>query len=201
MVGGKKMLKVFGRVKSRAFRVVWLLEELEAPYDLTEIAPRSEEAKKVYKNGKIPFVLDDGVLISDSVAILTYLSDKHKEFTQKAGSIERARQDSITFRILDEFEALLWVAAKHTYVFSDDKKVPDIINTLKWEFANNQEKFVTEYPLNQNVCGENFLIPDILLGHCLVWAESMNFSICEELLAYFNRLKERPAYRKAYALR
>ncbi|GIR49327.1 MAG: hypothetical protein CM15mP58_14240 [Burkholderiaceae bacterium] len=40
------MLKVFGRVKSRAFRVVWLLEELEVPYDLTEIAPRSEEAKK-----------------------------------------------------------------------------------------------------------------------------------------------------------
>ena len=71
------MLKVFGRVKSRSFRVVWLLEELEVPYDLTEIAPRSEEAKKVYKNGKIPFVLDDDVLISDSVAILTYLSDKH----------------------------------------------------------------------------------------------------------------------------
>ena len=51
MVGGRKMLKVFGRVKSRAFRVVWLLEELEAPYHLAEIAPRSEEAKKLYKNG------------------------------------------------------------------------------------------------------------------------------------------------------
>ena len=58
------MLKVFGRVKSRAFRVVWLLEELEAPYDLTEIAPRSEEAKKLYKNGKIPFILYDGVYSS-----------------------------------------------------------------------------------------------------------------------------------------
>lgn len=195
------MLKVFGRVKSRAFRVVWLLEELEIPYDLTEIAPRSEEAKKVYKNGKIPFVLDDDVLISDSVAILTYLSDKHKSFTEEAGSIERAKQDSITFRILDEFEALIWVAAKHSYVFSDEKKVPDIINVLKWEFANNQEKFITEFPLRKNVCGEKFLIPDILLGHCLVWAESMNFSICEELMEYSNRLKERPAYQKAYALR
>ena len=195
------MLKVFGRVKSRAFRVVWFLEELGVPYNLTEIAPRSEEAKNLYKNGKIPFILDDDVLISDSVAILTYLSDKHKAFTQKAGSIERAKQDSITFRILDEFEALLWVAAKHTYVFSDEKKVPDIINALKWEFVNNQEKFVTEFALTHNVCGEKFLISDILLGHCLVWAESMNFSICEELIGYSNRLKERPAYQKAFALR
>jgi len=195
------MLKVFGRVKSRAFRVVWLLEELGVSYDLTEIAPRSEEAKNLYKNGKIPFVLDDDVLISDSVAILTYLSDKHKAFTEKAGSIERAKQDSMTFRILDEFEAPLWVAAKHTYVFSDEKKVPDIINVLKWEFVNNQEKFVTEFPLTHNVCGEKFLISDILLGHCLVWAESMNFSICEELIGYSNRLKERPAYQKAFALR
>ena len=46
------MLKVFGRVKSRAFRVVWLLEELGVSYDLTEIAPRSEEAKTYIKMGK-----------------------------------------------------------------------------------------------------------------------------------------------------
>ena len=61
----------------------------------------------------------------------------------------------MTFRILDEFEALLWVAAKHSYVFSDEKKVPDIINVLKWEFANNQEKFITEF-LTHNVWVKNF---------------------------------------------
>ena len=72
------MLQVFGRVKSRTFRVVWFLEEAGIPYDLKEIAPRSEDAKKIYKNGKIPFIVDDNNVISDSVAILTYLSDKNK---------------------------------------------------------------------------------------------------------------------------
>ena len=195
------MLQVFGRVKSRTFRVVWFLEEAGIPYDLNEVAPRSEDAKKVYKNGKIPFIVDDHNVISDSVAILTYLSDKNKVFTQSAGSIERAKQDAITFRILDEFEALLWVAAKHTFIFPTEKKVPDIINILKWEFTRNQEKFVDEFNMNNFLCGERFLVPDILLVHCLVWAESINFSICDSLTKYVDRLKERPAYQKSFSLR
>ena len=195
------MLQVFGRVKSRTFRVVWFLEEAGIPYDLKEIAPRSEDAKKVYKNGKIPFIVDDHNVISDSVAILTYLSDKNKVFTQIPGSIERAKQDAITFRILDEFEALLWVAAKHTFIFPTEKKVPDIINILKWEFTRNQEKFVDEFNMNNFLCGERFLVPDILLVHCLVWAESINFSICDSLTKYVDRLKERPAYQKSFSLR
>ena len=195
------MLQVFGRVKSRTFRVVWFLEEAGIPYDLNEVAPRSEDAKKVYKNGKIPFIVDDHNVISDSVAILTYLSDKNKVFTQIPGSIERAKQDAITFRILDEFEALLWVAAKHTFIFPTEKKVPNIINILKWEFTRNQEKFVDEFNMNNFLCGESFLVPDILLVHCLVWAESMNFSICGSLNKYVDRLKERPAYQKSFSLR
>ena len=195
------MLQVFGRVKSRTFRVVWFLEEAGIPYDLKEIAPRSEDAKKVYKNGKIPFIVDDHNVISDSVAILTYLSDKNKVFTQSPGSIERAKQDAITFRILDEFEALLWVAAKHTFILPNEKKVPDIINILKWEFTRNQEKFIDEFTMNNFSCGERFLVPDILLVHCLVWAESMNFSICDSLTKYVNRIKERPAYQKSFSLR
>ena len=195
------MLQVFGRVKSRTFRVVWFLEEAGIPYDLKEIAPRSEDAKKIYKNGKIPFIVDEHNVVSDSVAILTYLSDKNNVFTQSPGSIERAKQDAITFRILDEFEALLWVAAKHTFILPTEKKVPDIIKILKWEFTRNQEKFIDEFTMNNFLCGERFLVPDILLVHCLVWAESMNFSICDSLTKYVDRLKERPAYQKSFSLR
>tara|TARA_Y200000002_G_scaffold253718_1_gene210275 strand:- start:670 stop:1257 length:588 start_codon:yes stop_codon:yes gene_type:complete len=195
------MLQVFGRVKSRTFRVVWLLEELKTPYELIEVAPRSEEARKVYKNGKIPFILDNKILVSDSVAILTYLSDKHKNFTETPGSTVRAKQDAFTFRILDEFEALLWVAAKHTYIFPTEKKVPEIINILKWEFTRNQEKLVDEFSIENFLCGEKFLVPDILLVHCLVWAKSMDFPICDRLIKYLDKLSCRPAYQKAFALR
>ncbi len=195
------MLQVFGRVKSRTFRVVWLLEELKISYKLFEIDPRSDDAKKIYKNGKIPFILEDGNLISDSVAILTYLSDKYKSFTEPPGTIKRAKQDAMTFRVLDEIEAILWVAAKHTYVFPIEKKVPEILGSLKWEFDRNQEKIFDEFLIKKFICGEKFLVTDILLMHCLIWAESMNFSISNNLKEYVHKMKERPAFKKAYALR
>ena len=195
------MIKVFGRVKSRTFRVVWLLEELELPYELNEIAPRSEEARSIYKNGKIPFIFDKSDLVTDSVAILIYLSDKHSAFTEAVGTKERANQDSMIFRILDEFESLLWVTAKHSYVFSEEKRVPAVLDILKWEFAKNQEKFLNEFSLRNFVCNDKFSITDILLTHCLDWAEAMELTICEEFIEYKERIMERPAYRKTISLR
>ena len=195
------MLQVFGRAKSRSFRVIWLLEELKISYKLKEINPQSSEALQIYKNGKIPFVIDNGVLISDSVAILTYLSDKNSLFTEMAGTIKRAKQDSITHRILDEFDSLLWVAAKHIYVLPIKKRVPEILESLRREFVKNQEKIVTEFSVNHFICGEKFLIPDIILIHCLIWAKGMNFPICEDLTNYSERIRERPAFKKAFALR
>ena len=40
------MYTVIGGTKSRAFRVMWMLEELGQPYALNPAAPRSEEARK-----------------------------------------------------------------------------------------------------------------------------------------------------------
>ena len=37
------MYKVIGSVKTRAFRVIWMLEELGEPYELIAAAPRSDE--------------------------------------------------------------------------------------------------------------------------------------------------------------
>ena len=195
------MLQVFGRAKSRSFRVIWLLEELKIFYELKEINPQSPEALKFYDNGKIPFIIDNGILISDSVAILTYLSDKNRTFTEMPGTIKRAKQDSVTHRILDEFDSLLWVAAKHIYVLPIEKRVPEILEILKWEFVKNQEKIIEEFSEKNFICGEKFLIPDILLIHCLMWAESMNFPICEDLTKYAEKIRDRTAFKKAFKLR
>jgi glutathione S-transferase len=63
------MYKVIGTVKSRAFRVMWMLEELGQSYDLVAAAPRSDEAKQYNPTGKVPALLDSDDLLTDSVAI------------------------------------------------------------------------------------------------------------------------------------
>ncbi len=105
------MYTVIGGLKSRAFRVLWMLEELNEGYEHRAAAPRSDEVKKYSSSGKILVLLDHTTAISDSTAILTYLSDKHGQFTHPAGTLDRAIQDGHTQFILDEMDGALWTAA------------------------------------------------------------------------------------------
>ena len=58
------MYKVIGFPKTRAFRVLWMLEELGLDYDVDPVKPRSEEAKAYNPSGKVPVLLVDGEAIS-----------------------------------------------------------------------------------------------------------------------------------------
>ena len=67
----------------RSLFTVWLLEELELEYDLVEYRRDPEtmrappELKNVHPLGKSPVIDDDGLVLSESGAIATYLLEKH----------------------------------------------------------------------------------------------------------------------------
>lgn len=194
------MLKVIGTRKSRAFRVLWMLEELGVDYQHDPTMPRSSHALAANPSGKIPTLLTDGVAITDSTAILTHLADSHGQFTHPAASRERARQDAWTGMILDEIDGALWLGAKHSFVLPEDKRVPDVKPTAKWEFAAAQARFAKalEGPF---LMGDVMTVPDFLLVHCLGWAGVAGFPPADEQLAsYLSRVTDRPAYQRAAKL-
>ncbi|MEO0863627.1 MAG: glutathione S-transferase N-terminal domain-containing protein, partial [Pseudomonadota bacterium] len=85
------MYHVIGTAKSRAFRVMWMLGELGQDYEVTPAMPRSEEIMAHNPLGKVPALKDGDDVLTDSVAIITYLADKHGALTAPAGTIARAR--------------------------------------------------------------------------------------------------------------
>ncbi|PTX57715.1 glutathione S-transferase [Litoreibacter ponti] len=194
------MYTLIGVTPSRAFRVKWLLEELGQPYEQINAGPHSPEALEHNPSGKIPALVDDGAVLTDSTAIMTYLADKHDGMTFKAGTLGRARQDGFTNLILDEFDAVLWSAARHSFILPKDKRVPEIKDTLKWEFAEAQSRLVAQMGDGPFLMGDRLTIADVVLGHCLGWAITAKFGITEPRLSdYLNTLKVRPAYKAARA--
>ena len=194
------MYKVIGSVKSRAFRVLWTLEELQQPYEHIAALPQSEDARAVNPAGKIPVLIEDGVPITDSTAIMTYLADKHGGLTFPAGTLDRARQDSLTQFLLDEFDATLWTAARHTFVLPEELRHSAIKDSLRWEFARSQKTLVARMGSGPFLMGEVMTVPDILLTHCGTWAEAARFTIEEpKLRDYIARMRTRPAYQRAMA--
>lgn len=191
------MYEVIGSLKSRTFRVIWMLEELGEPYRHIAKPPRSETVRAMNPSGKIPVLRDGDAILTDSAAILTYLADKHGALTYPAGTIDRARQDAFTHLLLDEVDSLLWTAARHSFILPEELRVPAVKATVKWEFEQNMNR-LAEKIKGPFLMGETMTVPDILAAHCISWAITAKFPLEQQIIRdYFDRMKARPAYQRA----
>ncbi|MFG6498860.1 glutathione S-transferase family protein [Sulfitobacter sp. 1A13191] len=193
------MYTVIGGTKTRAFRVMWMLEELGQPYDLNPAAPRSDEARKYNPSGKIPALVDGDEVLTDSVAVMTYLADKHGALTAPAGTPARARQDAMTFWLIDEFDAVLWAAAKHSFVLPEEARVPAIKDSLKAEFERAAST-LSDRLEGPFLMGDQITLPDLLAVHCINWSIGAKFPrVDDKLNLWAKSLRERPAFLAAMA--
>lgn len=193
------MYKVIGATKSRAFRVLWALEELGQPYEHLPAAPRSADALAYNPSGKVPALVDGDDVLTDSVAIITYLADKHGALTAPAGTPERARQDAITLWLIDEFDAILWSAAKHSFILPEEQRMPEVKELLKAEFSASADILASRLD-GPFLAGDTLTVPDIVACHCLNWAVGAKFPrVDDKLFAYAKALRERPAFQAASA--
>jgi len=195
------MYKVIGGVKSRALRVMWVLEELGQPYDHVAAAPQSPEVMAFNPAGKIPVLVDDGVPITDSLAIMTYLADKHGALTFPAGTLDRARQDSLTHFIMDELEGPLWMASRHSFILPEEMRMPAIKDSLKWEFERSQTTLVARMAEDGPfLMGETMTIADILLAHIGGWAVTARFPWTEQRLRdHTAMMRDRDGFQRVMA--
>ena len=194
------MYKVIGSRASRGLRVLWMLEELGQPYEHVPAKPRSDEALAANPSGKIPALEVDGETITDSVAIMTYLADRHGALTYGAGTLERARQDALTLMILDEVEALIWMAARHSFVLPEEQRMPEVKKSLKWEYEQVLPRLEAALT-GPFLTGEMMTISDMLLAHCLSWAERAGFAEAPAKLADLRaRMEARDAFQRVLAM-
>ena len=87
-----------------ATRIHWALEELGVPYekvklDLTAGDQKKPEFLALNPNGKVPVVVDDGMVIFESLAILLYLGERY--------GVEK---DLFPAAIMERAEAFKWMA-------------------------------------------------------------------------------------------
>jgi len=191
------MYKLYGNIRTRTMRTLWILEELELPYTLIQADPRSPEVRAVSPLGKVPVLETSEGMIYDSVAQMTYLSDKHGGFTHPAGTYARGRQDGFTNTINETFDAVLWDFAKHSFVLPEEHRVEAIKPSLKWQFlqySNVMADLLGDRPF---LMGDDPVVPDILLAHCCSWALGRGFDVHERLHRHMKTMRARPAFRRA----
>jgi len=71
------MLKLYGLTKSRALRCIWMLYEIDAPFELVRLSPEAPDfpvGSDINPNRKIPALVDGTTVMWESMAINLYLA-------------------------------------------------------------------------------------------------------------------------------
>ena len=192
------MLRLHGRVRSRAMRTLWLLEELGLAYDYVSVMPRSPEAAALSPLAKIPILeTEDGVIL-DSMAQMHFLADREGRFTHPAGTVARARQDAFSFAVLEMLDAPLWALAQHSFGLPEDRRVPEAKDTLKWQ-VTQQSGQIADMMAGEFAVGDDATVADILLAHCAGWARGIKLDLAPPVLDHMRRMRDRPAFARAAA--
>jgi len=197
------MIKLYGYPRTRSARVAWALEEASAEYEYIPINLQAGEHKKpaflkINPFGKIPALIDDDLILSESAAICTYIAEKFPAAKLIPNTSQgRAEYFHWLFFVVSELETHLWTAAKHDRILPKDKRVSAVIKTCEWEFAKAATLLSQHLSQHAYLANNEFSAADIVCTSILQWAHHVGFALDDTLMKYMNRLSERPALIKA----
>lgn len=200
-------MKLYGYKNGRTLRALWALEEAGAPYEYVEVDLFSGKAREpsfleLNPAGKVPVLVDDGHVITESAAICMHIAEKHEQaqLLPPAGSAARTDCYKWVSFILTELDSALWTIAKHRFALPEDKRVPAVLQTAAWEYGNGAKLLAKALKDREYLLECGFSVADILAGHILLWAKSARVSMRSTSLdSYLQRLEERPALARAKA--
>jgi len=204
----KNDLRLWGVGTIRTMRAHWMLAELDLEYELRPIESRSgetmtEEFLRLNPKHKIPVLEHGPFVLSESAAIIAYLSETFaapEGFFVPGDSAGRARLNEWCFFIAMELDAhSLYLVRRHHELSDIFGEAPHAVDSAKQYFCEQIACMMTRFDADADwLMPEGMSVADILLVSCISYALALEITIPQPLVAYRQRLIDRPAYRRAF---
>lgn len=191
------MLTLFHAPWSRSSRLVWLLEEIGAPYEICycDIARTdgsgARDPRNPHPDGKVPALLHDDALVTESAAVALYLTDLFPDAGLGApvGSPERGAYLTWLAWVAGEMEPAFW--ARISGATDSDPQARARYDAVVARLFGALER-------GPYLMGQRFTAVDVMVGSALAWARE--FSPASAMLDdYLTRILDRPANAMATA--
>ena len=196
------MITVYG--EGRGFRVVWLLEEMGAPYTLRPVdllagVENDPEYLAINPAGFIPAIRDGDVTMVESTAIMAYLTTRHGPTP-----IAPSPQDE-AYPLYQQFlhfgEASLAVPY---YIYAVSQSAAPEDERDNWGsrfgrdiFKNRLGLVTRQLAQSDYIAGDDFTAADISVTYALEFAQRHGFSLGDPERDYLARTTGRDGYRRA----
>ena len=153
------MLTLYGHPFSRAHRVMWMLKELDVPFDhvptdFVHGGTHQPEFLSLNPNGRVPVLMDDGLTLIESLAINLYLARKFGGPLAPSGLAEETAVTQWSFWVVTEIEKPLLLAAANSLLFAPHERRP---HELSLALEKLNRPFAV---LNAHLSSRPFLVND-----------------------------------------
>jgi glutathione S-transferase len=200
-------LRIYGIARTRAFRALWVAEELglayeHLPIEIGEAGARAPQFLAINPNGRLPFIEDDRFVLFESLAITLYLAKKHSHGKLYPAALQdEAKAWQWSFWAISEVDRGVNIWSLHAVRLPpaerDAVKREEALKVLAAPFRV-LDAAVAEQPY---LLGDAFTVADLNVAAVISRAVDMELPAVPNLKSWLMRCLERPAARAALALK
>jgi glutathione S-transferase len=201
------MITLYHCLDARSFRPLWMLEEMGLPYDLKMLPfpPRAHARQFLAINplGTIPFCADGDTAMTESAAICQYLAVRYGPTPLDVRPEEPGFGAYLNW--LHFGEATLTfpqtLVLRYGTLEPAERRQPQVVEDYRRWFLGRLRSVEAAVTQQDYLCAGRFTAADISVGYALMLAYDIGLAqyITPGVAVYWQRLKARPAWARAYA--
>ncbi|AFK57135.1 glutathione S-transferase family protein [Tistrella mobilis] len=200
-------LKIYGMSASRTSRNLWMAEELGIAYEHIPVkiadAASDPDIARLNPNLRIPVIEDDGVVITESMAINLYLAAKHGGPLAAGNAAEAGLMAQWSFWAVTDLEALSLTVLLHRLVLRGEAR--DAARAEAAEASLARPLAVLDKALARGdgwLVGGRFTVADLNVSAIVHWlaAARMDLSGVPNVADWVKRCRDRDAAKTAQKL-
>jgi glutathione S-transferase len=200
-------LRIYGVARTRAFRALWVAEELGIPYEhrpveIGDAGARTPEFLTLNPNGRLPVIVDGDFVLPESLAITLYLAKKHSLGALYPARLEdEARVWQWSFWAIAEVDRGVNIWSLHAVRLPAAERNTALREEALKVIASPFRVLDAALKEEPYLLGRDFTIADLNVAAVISRAVDMDLSAWPHLQAWLMRCLARPAARAALALK
>jgi glutathione S-transferase len=200
-------LRIYGVARTRAFRALWIAEELglayeHVPTEIGDVGARTAEFLALNPNGRLPVIADGDFVLSESLAITLYLAKKNSSGKLYPSSLEgEARAWQWSFWAVAEVDRGVNIWSLHAVRLPPTERDAALRDAALKVLAAPFKVLDAALVQGPYLLGREFTVADLNVAAVISRAVAMDLSAWPNLKAWLTRCLDRPAARDALALK
>lgn len=202
------MLHLHHCVSARSFRPLWMLEELQLPYQLHMLPfpPRALARSFLELNplGTVPLLTQGDVRMTESAAMCQYLAATHPDAGLDVPPTDPAYGAYLNWLHMSDATLTFpqTLVLRYGQFEPAERQQPQVVEDYTRWFLARLRAVESATAHSDWLCADRFTAADVAVGYALLLAQHLGLHTQwgSATRAYWERLQQRPAYQRALAV-